>query len=177
LTNDNTNMNRPSYQNVLKALCLTYPDLVKSDGTVNHNAVSRATKIPQPTISRALRGEVDSPSGKVSDSLCAFFGVSLDQLSGGAEVKGLFPDGKYSYPRTVSIGIAEEKDFAGSITPVIGKRRTKRSEAKRLIAEIPMNDRMALLKALSETLSTVDASEAAALFSERVRRDLSKHGA
>lgn len=96
-------MNNPTFQTVLNALCLQSPLLVKTDGSVNHNAVSRETKIPQPTITRALNGEVDSPRGTGSEKLCRYFHVSLDQLVGRAEIEGLFQDDDYQYPQNHSI--------------------------------------------------------------------------
>jgi transcriptional regulator with XRE-family HTH domain len=116
-------MNRPDYTAVLNALCRQREDLLRADGSVNHNEVARKLKMNQPTVTRHLRGEVVSPRGKSAEKFCRYFDVSYDQLVGRAVVEGLFPDDAYDYPMEVreaprpyrsvaeSLELAPEEEF------------------------------------------------------------------
>lgn len=97
-------MKKPTYQQVLIALCLRDKKLVKADGGINHNELARKIEANQPTVSRHLNGEVDHPSGKMGEKIRTYFGVTLDQLVGNEPVPGLFPAGQYAYPKKPAMG-------------------------------------------------------------------------
>jgi hypothetical protein len=56
--------------------------LLKTDGTVNASALSRAIKCTQATISRALNNPDYQPRKDLIDKLCRYFDISAAQARG-----------------------------------------------------------------------------------------------
>jgi|SaaInl47_10m_RNA_FD_contig_21_2700138_length_246_multi_2_in_0_out_0_1 transcriptional regulator with XRE-family HTH domain len=55
-----------------------------ADTRLSQTALSKATGVPQPTISRMLRGDTLSPRVSSVKKIAAHFNVTLDHLLGGA---------------------------------------------------------------------------------------------
>lgn len=88
----------------LERLCLSRPELLKKNGSINQNAVARHTGVNQPTIKRMLDGESDQPRPDNIEKLARYFKVSAAAVRGeapidtshintsdGPEVKGRIP--------------------------------------------------------------------------------------
>ena len=62
--------------------------LVHPDDSVNHNAFSRRSGIPQPTVTRILNGPSDwRLSAETAEKLCAAFGITFAQARGDVPIK------------------------------------------------------------------------------------------
>lgn len=57
-------------------------DLMARHGDISANQLSRQTGVPQPTISRILKGESIDPATSSLEPLAAFFGTSLAAIRG-----------------------------------------------------------------------------------------------
>jgi len=68
----------------LRSLCEPRSEVLKADGTVNHNELARKCGVPQSTITRILRGEIIEPRRAIIEKLAVFFDVSLSEVRGEA---------------------------------------------------------------------------------------------
>ncbi len=65
-----------------KIITQGFPELLKEDGSINHNALARLTGIPQPTITRLLNDQIKDPSSNTIDQLATALEVNPAQLRG-----------------------------------------------------------------------------------------------
>lgn len=90
-------MNSPTTPQIITALCHRDSNVLNKEGAINHNELARKCKMHQPTVTRILNGDSQSPSTPNIYKLAAYFQVTPGQLRGEDEIRGLFPKQKYTY--------------------------------------------------------------------------------
>lgn len=121
---DNARMNKPTLQDVLTALCLSAPHLLKKDGSINHNELARLASLNQPTVTRILNGESKEPKRGNLAKLATVFAIKVDQLEGLEKIDGLFEDDHYEYQsssdtkQSISKGLGVAEGILGYRTDV-----------------------------------------------------------